>query len=559
MIVRRLSGVNTTIIDSIQFDIDIPDNVLVGQSATTTIDWQSQQELCYVGDTVWIEIWLHDTQVQALGGNFTVEMNTGSDFFNNVSEENIFEGSDVYMNNFVPEVKMSELLLSLFKMFNLYVEVDTADENNLLIETRATYYANAPIIDWTYKLARDRSITIEPLGLLTAKEYIYTYSSDEDYYNSRYQESKGHTYGRRRRVIDNDFIDNKNEVQVVFSPSPLVNDGNSSRLITKVYDADIDEGRKPTDMNIRILYYGGMIPSNPSWGYRSNAGTVTVQKFSYPYAGHLDNPINPSVDINFGIPLELFYTANGYTGTVQYTNANLFNLYHRDYIDEITDKDSKVMTAMFRLEPLDINRLDFRKQVLIDNGYWRLNKVMNYNPFKEGLTKVELIKIKDVVGIKQSKFILGTSGTIGSGKDIEKKPFGGIKTQLNGNIAPFNGVVNGIGNSISPSATAFKVIGNNNHISGGSYNVSIFGNNNSVIQGASNVAMFNTNGVTVSESDVTYVNGIKSYPISIVDGGGNGVSLPRCSKSLVRMVDGGGDGVVQEVNIHNLTNLIVNE
>lgn len=554
LVVWRKSGSTTTVIDSVQFDIDLPDSPLIGQVSTTTLSFETQQQLCFIGDDIYVEIWYNDVQLSTLAGDYTVEMDTGSSFFNSVSEQQIFENADVYMNNFTPSVKMSDLLLSVFKMFNLYAEVDPNNDNNLIIETRAEYYADAPVKDWTYKLARNETITLEPLGLLTAKEYIYTYSEDSDYYNERYQEARGYAYGRRRKEIDNDFITNKNEVEVVFSPSPLVNDGNTSRIITKVYDSDIEDGRKPTDMNIRVLYYGGLKPSTPEWIFRSGSATVTTESF-YPYSGHLDDPINPSIDLNFGIPLELFYSANGYTGAISYTNANLFNLYHRDYVDEITDKDSKVLTAMFRLDSFDINTLDFRNQILIDNGYWRLNKIMNYNPFKEDLTKVELIKIKDVVNFEADSFVAGTNGVTGVKGNLEPRPTTGKTTGLNGNISHIGGSVDGINNSVSSSVSGYKVIGDNNHISAGSKNVTILGNNNSVIQGASNVQIINSNNVIATESNVTYINGFKSYVIDTIDGG-DGVALPRCSKSLVRLVDGGGDGVVQEVNKYNLTNLI---
>jgi hypothetical protein len=504
LVVKRLSGGNTTIVDSVPIELTV--------GATTSIDFETSQELLFTGDDVWVEIYflkiLYDVLV---GYGNTVEMDIGSRFFNSVSEQQIFENADVYMNNFVPNVKMSELLLSTFKMFNLYVEVDPLNETNLLIETRSDYYANAPILDWTYKLARDEKIDLEPLGLLTGKEYIYTYSKDEDYYNERYQESRGHAYGRRRFEVDNDFITKKNEVEIVFSPSPLVNDGNSTRIITKIYDSDIDGGRKPTDINIRVLYYGGLLQSNPNWTFRYSGGTVDEDKQLYPYAGHLDNPITPSLDINFGIPLELFYTPNGYTGTVQYTNANLFNTYHRDYISEITDKDSKVMTGMFRLEPLDISELDFRKQILIDNGYWRLNKVMNYNPFKEGLTKVELIKIKDVVTVPARSFKYGAEGYVGTGADIESKPYPNHMTRLNSNSAPFNGTVKGRNNKINQEATAYNVVGDFNSIGSGSTNVTILGSYNSVWQGASNVVIINSDNQEVLESNVTIIDGKRQW------------------------------------------------
>ena len=414
-------------------------------------------------------------------------------FFKVEVESNaVLEQMELDFNSIIPTVGMSELLTSVFKMFNLYVEVDPNNEKNLLIETRDDFYKAGGTKDWTYKLARERDIALEPLGVLTDREYIYTYKEDGDYYNQRYQNNRGHAYGRQRIEVDNDFVQSTKEVSVVFSHTPLVNDNPSNRIIPKIYDADIEDGYKPTEANIRVLYYGGLLPSNPSWDFiglqpaplNQPSNAIWTAQSTYPYAGHWDNPITPTLDINFGLTLELYYQSNSYTGTLQVTNANLFNIYHRNYINEVTDKDSKVMTAMFYLEPTDINKLDFRDQIVIDNSYWRLNKVMNYNPFKEGLTKVELIKIKEAVTLKKSDRSLNAGGYLGK----EKMPSPSTEIKTNGNkYPPFKGKVSGAENNVGQSVTAFKVVGSRNSIGEGSKNITIFGNDNQVAGGLHNV------------------------------------------------------------------------
>ncbi len=512
MIVKKLSNSVESIIDTVVVDVEMP--TPFATPTATELNWSSLQELLFVGDTVWVELWMgtliFDTIVASSA--FDMDVTSGSSFFNAVTEQQIFEAADVYMNNFVPEIKMSEFVLGIFKMFNLYVTVDPLDETNLLIETRDEFYGGGTIRDWTKKLARDKEISLKPVGLLTAKEYIYTYSEDEDYYNERYQDSKGHAYGRRKREIDNDFLTNKSEVKVAFSPTPLINDGNSSRLVSKIYDSDIEEGRKPVDFNTRLLYYGGQIASAPHWIFRYNAGSTTETRIVYPYAGHLDNPLAPSLDLNFGIPKELYYTANGYTGTLLYTNANLFNVYHRAYIDEITDKDSKVMTGMFYLTPWDIAKLDFRDQILIDNAYWRINKVMDYNPFKDGLTTVELINVLELDEQETEIFTHGSQGAIGGTGNQEPKPTTGRKSLRQGNHAPeFQGTVKGKRNKIADEVRDFKVLGDENFIAAGSNRVTILGNRNKVINGANNVVIINTDGVTVAESNVTIIDGKRTW------------------------------------------------
>jgi hypothetical protein len=471
---------------------------------------------------------------------------TPSGFFKIDVENNaLLEQMELDFNSIIPTVGMSELLTSVFKMFNLYVEVDPNNENNLLIETRDDFYAAGGVKDWTYKLARDRDISLEPLGVLTDREYIYTYSEDGDYLNERYQKNRGHVYGRARVEVDNDFVQSSKEVEVVFSATPLANDNPSNRIIPQIYDSDTEEGYKPTEANIRVLYYGGLLPSNPSWDFiglqpaplNQPSNAIWIAQNNYPYAGHWDNPITPTLDINFGLPYELYYQANGFTGTLQVTNAGLFNVYHRNYINEVTDKDSKVMTALFYLEPTDINTLDFRDQIVIDNAYWRLNKVMNYNPFKEGLTKVELIKVKDVVTFNHKNKDLNSGGFLGK----ERMPNPSTEIKTNGNRYPaFQGKVSGRENSVGHSVTAFKIVGSNNTISEGSKNITIFGDNNEVAGGLHNVQLINSNGLRITDSNVTFVNGKEQENRDVLDGGENTVRALNGGTNIFT-VDGGED------------------
>ena len=486
----------------------------------------SEEQQIYTGDQFWSEVFIPYTILDSLDSSTRAILWNGLDeeyemkplgTFEVLAQNNgLIEWQNMDMNAMVPDVKMSEFLMSIFKMFNLYVTTDPNNESNLLIETRDDFYAAGTTRDWNKKLARDKKVNLEPLGRLTAREFIYTYTEDEDYYNARYQNNIGNVYGTRQLEIDNDFLNNTREVEVVFSPTPLVNDNPSNRIIPKIYDEDIEEGAKPTEGNIRILYYAGLLPSTPGWVFEHlpapplNAlnATITTMVNSYPYAGHLDSPLTPTLDLNFGIPQQLFYTANTYTGTLQYTNANLFNIYHRNYLNEITDKDSKVLKGEFYLTPWDIAKLDFRDQILVDNSYWRINKINDYNPFKEGLTKVELIKVLDVFNQPNEVFKLGGSGSVGSAKSPEKYPRTGNKLKRNASfLDPTKGTARGRYNRISPNVDSFKVLGNRNFIGEGSKNVTILGSDNYVGARLENVVIINSNNQSVYNSNTTIIDG----------------------------------------------------
>lgn len=491
---------------------------------------------------VWAELYFYDPDNNdqdisaTILKDYVAAYQTTECFFQTKITDNITDGQMLPMNSFVPEIGMSDLLLSLFNMFNLYVIPNADQTNNLLIETRDDFYAAGGVKDWTHKLDHSNTIDLEPLAMLTANRYNYTYSEEDDYYNTRHQEKWGHTYGRASVEIDNDFLNNTKDVEISFGATPLVNDGASNRIIAKIYDANIDDGIAPTDIGIRVLYYGGMIESNPVWVLNGNAGYLFM--YEYPYAGHLTHPLAPAQDINFGVPTELYYKPNGYTGTILYTNDNLFNRYHRVGFLEATNKDSKLLTALFQLSALDIHKLDFRDQIIINNSYWRINRVIDYNPFANDLTKVELIKVISKEPLKMETFVAGSGGTISGGSGKEEKPLL-EKAQTRSNVFPAkNGKVQGSGNYIGEGSMDFMVRGDNNRIGVGSRNVTIIGDGNSVRPSLHNVTILNCTGIEAISSNQTFVNNRQQESSEVLDGGLDTVR-PIGGGTNIFTVDGG--------------------
>lgn len=530
----------------------------VGATAQTQISFESQQVYLDAGDRIYLYLSVDPIQFQIADQQADLRMIQPSTFEASVGDDAIIEGQTIPMNALVPDVAMKDLLMSIVNMFNLYILPDPNNEKNLLIETRDDFYAAGSVKDWTHKLDRGQKITVQPLAMLKDKNYLYTYSEDGDYYNKRYENSFGRTYGSLKAIVDNDFLQSTNEISVVFSATPLTNDNPSNRIIARIYDEDADEEVKETETNIRILYYGGLLPSNPVWTFRYNQQTqngtqiITVNQSQYPYAGHWNNPLTPTQDINFGLTRELYYSPNAYTGTITVTNANLFNVFHRNQFVETTSKDSKMMTGEFVLTPLDIFRLDFRDQILIDNSYWRINRVSDYNPFKDGTTTVELIKIIEREAVKIDTLTLGRPQTTTQGEVLSDIPVvRGLKRSSN--VFPsFQGNVKGKANSIGFSATNFSIVGNGNSIGEGTDNITIIGNDNTVEAGLHNVVLINTNGVTVRQSNMTYRDNKEQWSAKILDGGFNTVR-PLKSGGNIFTVDGGLNMVSEQFSEYDIS------
>lgn len=497
--------VNGVVRENLSFCImDLPLTILEGgpQNGESINNYTSSELELNAGDSVQILMYMQG--FPGIENEFDFRLLDG-DYHLDAVHTDLAYGNPVRMNFGMPETTIKDFFLSILKMFNLYMTPSKTVDRHYIFQTRNEYYASGVLRDWTYKLARDKQLSVTPMGLLSGREYVYTYSEDEDYYNGRFQSNYSKAYGHRTLNIDNDFVPEKKETSVVFSGTPLVNDGISSRIIPKIYDADISEGAKQTDANIRILYYGGMLDSSPSWAHQTVPGTV-IYYDQYPYAGHWDNPITPTLDINWGLSQEYYYQGNGATGPVQVTNNNLFKKYHEAQFLELASKDSKLITAMFYLTELDIQQLDFRDTILIDQTYYRLNKVIDYNPFKTGLTKVELFKAGDIVIDEKKSAAMGSGKSLGSGRLLELAPLNPSKRLLNGNqFEPFQGKVVGRENVVSPNAVGFFVQGDNNRV-GASKNVTLIGSNNVIANGVENVTAIGVSNLNITQSNTT-ING----------------------------------------------------
>jgi len=173
---------------------------------------------------------------------------------------------------------------------------------------------------------------------------------------------------------------------------------------------------KPVTPNLRILYHEYIpFPSDTEFVFEGTEYT------SYPYAGNLDNPYNPTKDLCFGIPRELYYQSDETSGAIyRYTNNNLFNRFWLDYVKLYTDKDAKKVKLFVQLTPVDVLNLDFRKPIYINGTLFYLLSVNDYDANSDESTSVELLKVLDLAPFTPTVFEL-TSGT-GAFISDEPKP-----------------------------------------------------------------------------------------------------------------------------------------
>jgi hypothetical protein len=300
---------------------------------------------------------------------------------------------------FLPDnFKQRDFLIGLIRMFNLYIEPDKESSSVLNILPRDTYYSQGSIVDWTYKADNAQDLEEVPMGELDWKEYLLTYKNDGDWYNKDYTSKYKEVYGQRLILTENDFITAKKKIELPFSQTPLVGSELHELVLPSVINENIDTNTNRFNGNIRLLYYASnqLIGLNTSY-YKINGANY----YSYPFSGHLiGTPQAATYDFNFAAPREINYVIDN--PDLYPINDNLYISFYQNFLLEITDKYSKLVSMYLNLTSEDIRNLDFRDIYFINQTYYRLNKVIDYNPTGQTLTKCEFLRIRDAVEITVS-------------------------------------------------------------------------------------------------------------------------------------------------------------
>jgi hypothetical protein len=298
----------------------------------------------------------------------------------------------IVINNVIPKgIFQKDFFLSICKMYNLYVYDDIFNEKKIYIKPYIDFYpeTSADALDWSNKIDRSKPLSIKPMSELTARYYQYKYKDDTDTYNENYKKKFNENYADRLYDTAYEFSKETESLEIIFASSPLVVTTGRDKYVTQILKiTDNNTKEQSMDSVIRIMQVQ-KITSVASWHMKKQDGSGNLDTYtSYGYAGHLHFTGGvPDQDLNFGAPKELYFAAASYPTT------NLFNAYHSEYIAEITDKDSKLLTCSALLNTVDINNLDFSKYIWIDGVLFRLNKIEGFNPMEYNTTKISLLKV----------------------------------------------------------------------------------------------------------------------------------------------------------------------
>ena len=353
-----------------------------------------------------------------------------------------FTGGIATMNTFIPEkIKQSEFIKSIFLMYNLYATEDPDNQNNLILITRDEYYDAGDAVDWTNKLMKDKDQSLIFIPELNKKKLRLSHKADTDSPNTVYTSVTNEIYGQAEITFDNEYVKGIDVKETIFSPTPVQ---------PTVFGAFLPllNGAAPKT-NIRILLDNGELTAQDV-NILSGYDTITATGGKYPYLSHFGGPdaFNPIFDINFAICDYYYYQVS------QNTDSNLYNLYWRRTISQINN--GKILSAYFYLRESDIQAMKLNDKIRIDNSWWNINKIIDYNANDLQPTKVELISVDEEIDLPRFFFKAGKPVGPGNGSQINS-----IMQQYNNstNVTTNNNnsIILGSGNVIGDRVTALVV------------------------------------------------------------------------------------------------------
>jgi len=334
------------------------------------------------------------------------------------------------------QIKQIDFLSSIAKKFNLLFIPDPDETNQIIIEPFDYYVGTGQIVDWSDKLSMDKGYSVQPALNFVESEILFTDLEDSDEGNKQFKNRNNRIYGRNLVTNETDFKSQSKKIDTIFSPelirkwdsniglplginyveqSQTQSSGDSERVIWTYkgikskpkllyysgnFSPFLDQkGESFTTSNINTNYVrlqksNGTNPLNatgatgtllaPVISHTTPMGNKDSNKsgrgFNNDSICNLFNSEEPA-DIGLGLPTFNAYTEN-----------DMYNLFYTNRITNIYNPNTRYLEGSFNLKLSDLKNFRYNDIIKINEQYFYLNKIVNFNVTNTELTKVELIQ-----------------------------------------------------------------------------------------------------------------------------------------------------------------------
>jgi hypothetical protein len=320
-------------------------------------------------------------------------------------------------------IKQIDLLSSIAKKFNLVFIPNPTVQNDIIIEPFDFFMGTGQIYDWTDKLSFDKGFTVEPALNYIESNLHLTDQEDGDEGNREFKIRNNRIYGRNIIYNPTSFKSEEKKIETIFSTELIRRwDDNIGLPLGINYSAGSEISSY--DNQVRWLYKG--VKSKPKlffwmnginpfidtvgevFNYTFNYNTYTVKLqpsgagilTSYENIPNISHTMpqgladqykinNDSLSILFNSELPVDIGVQTYN---TYTENDVYNTFYKNRITNLYDPNTRFVNGYFDLKYSDIQNLNYNDVIKLNEQYFLVNKINEFNLTNRELTKVELVQ-----------------------------------------------------------------------------------------------------------------------------------------------------------------------
>jgi hypothetical protein len=359
-----------------------------------------------------------------------------------VNEDQPAWGSTYNLQDIFPkDQKQIDFVKGVAHAFNLQFYTQESSKTVFIEPYNDFYLPPKDAVDWSHKLARNQSDVQSFIQSNFTRRLVFKYKTDdkdwrvnrmsETYFdnlgdNYPKQVELPDTYPAGTTVFENPFFAGTYDSQNWGAGG--LETYNQNNYTASLWTADEwYNSPKGYEFKPRLLYYNKMtMPSahTPLWqGFRVQDGSWNaLQTWNFQnqrvqtadvttHAQSTYSPASPnetnafycsatfidrhSYTNQFGLSYGNYWAkdydpaTNTYTASGDQVGHGLYERYYRPMVEGLQARP-KLRVCYIDLRLKDIIQLNFRRMVYIDGVYYRISKIVDYQPHTNGLTKVEL-------------------------------------------------------------------------------------------------------------------------------------------------------------------------
>lgn len=299
----------------------------------------------------------------------------------------VTDGSEIYMQKFIPDITCSEFLISLFRQFNLVMSEPDVFTGVVNIEPMVNFYKPADQFDdVTHLVDHSKEIELEPSGNTVSKYIKFEFGQMDEYDSKMYTQKWGNQYGSFDLINPSHFAKGTTTIKLPWSTIIPFAPQNVGSVMYPRFVIFEDGKIKPNRGSARMCFWNGL--KSGKWRLVNNVDvTIGENLTQYPCIHHFDDWENPTFDLNFGLVRELQYI------TTRLTTNNMYNVNHSPFYADLISPHGKYMRCYLKLNEQDIADRDLSKFWMINGMLFRKNIIGAYDSNVVGTTKVELIRV----------------------------------------------------------------------------------------------------------------------------------------------------------------------